>query len=180
MGAWLTRTRAWVYIAFYDEYVGRHINTCAGLSVLFFFPMYMYGIYVNRIVDRNANHMLYNWQYFDKRNRLTHNLIMEHFEVHKENLEDLIVDLNAKGPAIFDGVTANPDHRFTKKLTMDDFALIDEISGLNDFLRNHMNNQAMSETQKDRIRAHMIEYKGVKDKHLALNEMSMSMFGDKR
>ncbi len=38
----------------------------------------------------------------------------------------------------------------------------------------------MSETQKDRIRAHMIEYKGVKDKHLALNEMSMSMFGDKR
>ena len=109
MGAWLTRTRAWVYIAFYDEYVGRHINTCAGLSVLFFFPMYMYGIYVNRIVDRNANHMLYNWRYFDKRNRLTHNLIMEHFEVHKENLEDLIVDLNSKGPAIFEGVTPSSD-----------------------------------------------------------------------
>jgi exonuclease III len=28
MGTYLTRTRAWVYIAFYDEYVGRHINTC--------------------------------------------------------------------------------------------------------------------------------------------------------
>ena len=84
MGSWLTRTRAWVYIAFYDEYVGRHINTAAGLSVLFFIPMYMYGMHVNRIVDRNANHMMYNWQYFDKRNRLTHNLMMEHFEVHKE------------------------------------------------------------------------------------------------
>ena len=137
MGAWLTRTRAWVYIAFYDEYVGRHINTCAGLSVLFFIPMYMYGMHVNRIVDRNSNHLMYNWQYFDKRNRLTHNLIMEHFEVHKEQLEDLIVDMNEKGPSIFEGVTSTHQNR-KKFLTLDDFALIDEISGLNTFLKNHM------------------------------------------
>ena len=177
MGAWLTRTRAWVYIAFYDEYVGRHINTCAGLSVLFFIPMYMYGIHVNRIVDRNANHMMYNWQYFDKRNRLTHNLMMEHFEVHKENLEDLIIDLNNKGPSIFEGLQVKSDKT---PVTMNDFALLDEVSGLNDFLRNHMDNQAMSETQKDRIRAHMVEYKGPKDKLVALNEISMSMYGDSR
>ena len=63
---------------------------------------------------------------------------------------------------------------------MDDFALIDEVSGLNDFLRNHMETQAMSETQKERIKAHMIEYKGTKDKAIALNEISMSMFGDGR
>ena len=31
-------------------------------------------------------------------------------------------------------------------MTMDNFALIDEISGLNDFLRDHMKNEAMSET----------------------------------
>ena len=179
MGAWLTRTRAWVYIAFYDEYVGRHINTCAGLSVLFFIPMYLYGIHVNRIVDRNANHMYYHWQYFDKRNRLTHNLIMEHFEVHKENLEDLIVDLNTRGPSIFDGLKSTYGQN-RKPICMDDFALIDEVSGLNDFLRNHMKNTAMSETQKDRIRAHMIEYKGTRDKNVALNEMSMAMFGDSR
>ena len=137
MGAWLTRTRAWVYIAFYDEYVGRSINTCAGLSVLFFIPMYMYGMHVNRIVDRNSNHLMYNWQYFDKRNRLTHNLIMEHFEVHKEQLEDLIVDMNEKGPKIFEGITSTYQNR-RKPLSFDDFALIDEISGLNDFLNNHM------------------------------------------
>ena len=29
---------------------------------------------------------------------------MEHFEVHKENLEDLIMELNNKGPTIFDGL----------------------------------------------------------------------------
>ena len=179
MGAWLTRTRAWVYIAFYDEYVGRHINTCAGLSMLFFVPMYLYGIHVNRIVDRNSNHLYYSWSYFDKRNRLTHNLIMEHFEVHKERLEDLIIDMNDKGPAIFEGVQAR-GNKHVKPITMDDFALIDEISGLNGFLRTQMKNQAMSETQKERIRAHMIEYKGPKDKLVALNEMSMAMFGDGR
>ena len=101
MGSYLTRTRAWVYIAFYDEYVGRHINTCAGLSILMFIPMYLYGLKVNRLTDINSNHMLYQWQYFDKRNRLTHNLIMEHFEVHKEALEDLIVEMNTKGPVVF-------------------------------------------------------------------------------
>ena len=53
MGTWFTRTRAWVYIAFYDEYVGRHINTCAGASICFFIPLYLYGIHVNRISDEN-------------------------------------------------------------------------------------------------------------------------------
>ena len=179
MGSWLTRTRAWVYIAFYDEYVGRHINTCAGLSMLFFIPTYLYGIHVNRIVDRNANHMYYHWGHFDKRNRLTHNLIMEHFELHKERLEDLIIDLNDKGPSIFDGLKPKPSP-FEKKVTMDDFALIDEISGLNGFLRSHLKNQAMSETQKERIRAHMVEYKSPKDKVVAMNELSIAMFGDGR
>ena len=29
---------------------------------------------------------------------------MEHFEVHKENLEDLIIEMNHKGPVIFEGL----------------------------------------------------------------------------
>ena len=66
------------------------------------------------------------------------------------------------------------------ELTMDKFALIDEISGLNDFLRNHMKNTAMSETQKDRIRALMVEYKGPRDKQVVLDEMSIQMFGNTR
>ena len=136
MGSYFTRTRAWVYIAFYDEYVGRHIHTSAGLSILFFMPMYLYGMNVNRITEQNANHMLYQWQYFDKRNRLTHNLIMEHFEVHKENLEDLILELNTKGPVTFEGLEASQPKR--KAVTIDDLGLIDEISGLNSFLEETM------------------------------------------
>ena len=36
---------------------------------------------------------MYKWQFWDKRNRLCHNMIMEHFDLHKEQLEDLVVDL---------------------------------------------------------------------------------------
>ena len=84
MGTYLSRSRAWCYIAFYDEYVGRHINTSIGSSMIFMFPFYMYGIYLNRLNEQSFNHVMYNWQYWDKRNRLCHNMIMEHFEVHKE------------------------------------------------------------------------------------------------
>ena len=128
MGSWLTRTRAWVYIAFYDEYVGKHINTSAGLSILFFIPMYLWGLKINRIVEHNANHGYYHWQYFDKRNRLTHNLIMEHFEVHKESLEDLIVQLNRQGPRVFADIPKQSNWK-QRPITTNDLALLDPQIG---------------------------------------------------
>ena len=57
------------------------------------FVVYRYGVHMNRLNEESFNHHMYNWQYWDKRNRLCHNMIMEHFEVHKEQLEDLIVDM---------------------------------------------------------------------------------------
>lgn len=177
MGAYLTRTRAWVYIAFYDEYVGRHINTSAGLSVLFFIPLYLYGIQLNRICEQNANHYYYNWCYFDKRNRLVHNLAMEHFEMHMEQLEDLIVDMNTNGPRVFADL---PAPKGPKVVTMDDFALIDEMSGLTTYLDNFMLHQDMSEAGKERIKAHMFRYNGKKPKEVALNEIRLAIFGDQR
>ena len=104
MGSWLTRNRAWVYIAFYDEYVGRTINTSAGISLLFFIPSYLYGITINRTVEQNGANYMYAMTHFEKRSRLTHNLIMEHFEVHTEATQDLIVELTQKGPAVWDGL----------------------------------------------------------------------------
>ena len=177
MGTYFTRTRAWVYIAFYDEYVGRHIHTCAGLSLFFIVPLYLYGIHVNRISENNCNHFLYNWQYFDKRNRLCHNMIMEHFEVHKEALEDLIVDLDKRGPKVFADI---PDATRLDAITLDDFALIDEMSGLNDFLDNFMMHHEIPETVKERIRARMVRYSGDKTKEIAANELRNKIFGDQR
>jgi len=91
------------------------------------------------------NHLYYSWSYFDKRSRLTHNMIMEHFEVHKEQLEDLIVDLNKFGPTVFDGV---PLREPKETVTLDDMALIDEMSGLNDFIDNWLTTQRIPEMHR--------------------------------
>ena len=137
MGSYMTRTRAWVYIAFYDEYVGRSIHTAAGGSIIVFMPLYFYGMKINRSIENNFNHMMYHWQYADKRHRLTHNLIMEHFEMHKEKFENVVGELEQHGPMIFYNLER------TKKphgnITVDDMAIIDELSGFTGFLKNFMN-----------------------------------------
>ena len=63
---------------------------------------------------------------------------------------------------------------------MDDLGLIDEISGLNEFLENTMQTQRFSETTKAKIRAKMNVYDGAKPKEQAMNEISMAIFGDNR
>ena len=138
MGSWLTRSRAWVYIAFYDEYVGRHIHTSAGLSMAFFIPMYMYGIHVNRNFEQTSTRFMYCWEHFDKRNRMCHNMIMEHFEMHTEDLVDLVTEMHHNGPKVLLDV---PDKPFSthKRLTIHDCALLDEMSGLTDFVDNFLN-----------------------------------------
>ena len=120
---------------------------------------------------------MYNWQYWDKRNRLCHNMIMEHFEVHKEQLEDLIVDLQKEGPKVLMDL---PEKEKEIKMSLNDFALIDELSGLNNFLEGFLKNQDIPEHIRDRIRARMFVYEGEKPKEIALNELRMSIFGSGR
>jgi hypothetical protein len=62
-------------------------------------------------------------------------MIMEHFEVHKEMLEDLVVELETYGPKVFVDI---PEDVRSEAITMDDFALIDEMSGLNHFLEEFL------------------------------------------
>ena len=122
--------------------------------------------------------MLYNMQYFDKRNRLCHNMVMEHFEVHKEQLEDLIVELDKKGPKVFIDIPSGS--QMIDAVTLDDFALIDELSGLNHYLENFMNMHMVPETVRDRIRARMVRYSGDKPKQIAMQEMRLKIYGDQR
>ena len=63
---------------------------------------------------------------------------------------------------------------------MDDFALIDELSGLNHFIDNFMAGRQVPETVKDRVKARMIRYSGVKSKEVAMNEMRTAIFGNQR
>lgn len=102
---------------------------------------------------------------------------MEHFEMHKEQLEDLIVDMHTNGPKVFADLPAKEKYR---ELSMNEFALIDEMSGLTNYLDNFMLQQNLPEATKQRIRAHMTEYNSPKPKEIALNELRISIFGDQR
>jgi hypothetical protein len=61
---------------------------------------------------------------------------------------------------------------------LDDFALIDELSGLNLFLNNFMRTHNIPETVKDRIRSRMIPYSGAKPKEVALQELRLKIYGE--
>ena len=145
--------------------------------MLFMMPFYLYGIHINRLNEETFSHYMYNWQYWDKRNRLCHNMIMEHFEVHKEQLEDLIVDIQKQGPKVLMDL---PEKEINPVMNLNDFALIDEISGLNNFLENHLKSNNIPETVKERIRARMFTYNSSKPKTVALNEMREVIFGSGR
>lgn len=132
---------------------------------------------MNRLNEESFNHHMYNWQYWDKRNRLCHNMIMEHFEVHKEQLEDLIVDMQKQGPKVLMDI---PPREIDRTVTLNDFALIDELSGLTNYLEGFLAMNDIPETVKDRIRARMIKYDSDKPKEVALNEMRDVIFGGGR
>ena len=103
---------------------------------------------------------------------------MEHFEMHVEDTADLILQLTKEGPnKVWNGLEPKKHDR---DITNNDFALIDEMSGLTDFLDNFMMAHNLPETKRDRIRARMHRYSGEKDKREAKQELYMSMFGDQR
>ena len=103
-------------------------------------------------------------------------MLMEHFEVHKEQLEDLIIDMEKYGPRV---LTDIPDGKPRRDVvTLDDFALIDELSGLNLFLENFMRVHNIPETVKDRIRSRMVTYSGAKPKEIALQELRIKVYGE--
>ena len=103
-------------------------------------------------------------------------MVMEHFEVHKEQLEDLIIDVEKFGPRIWADIPQGAERR--DAITLDDFALIDEISGLNMYLDNFMKTQNIPETVKDRIRTRMFTYSGAKPKDVAIQEMRIKLYGN--
>ena len=178
MGAYLTRNRAWVYIAFYDDYCGRNINMCAGLSVIFAMPLYLYGIHLNRNIEVSMRNYYYNWSHFDKRNRLCHNMIMEHFEVHTEQLQDLLIDLDKEGPAAFRSSVESSKDANKTTTNLDDLALMDELAGLPQFWDRVFDQLNVPVLLRQKMEARLLRYNGAKDKDIAMNELKMKLFGN--
>ena len=102
---------------------------------------------------------------------------MEHFELHKEDLEDLIIDMHQQGPKVFMDI---PVRQKDPIVTINDFALIDELSGLTAYVDKFLVEHDVPETVKDRIEAHMFRYEGEEPKEVALNNMKNIMFGNQR
>lgn len=85
--------------------------------------------------------------------------------------------MNKFGPKVFADVPLKEE---PKVLTVHDLALIDEVSGLNRFLNNYMNQYDLPEATKQRLRAQMFEYNGREPKEIALNRLRIDTFGNGR
>jgi len=113
MGSVIMRNRFWWYRSLYDEYIGREMRMAfvrslvlinvKGLAAVLWIPHYVYGVHLNRMIERNAAHKNYQLEWGPRRNRLTHSLIFEEFEVILENWQELNREYKEKGISLVPG-----------------------------------------------------------------------------
>ena len=146
--------------------------------MLFFIPLYWYGIHMNRMKEINNNMKFYEWNYIDKRNRLTHNMIMEHFEVHKEMLQDILLEMEKEGAKVFEDLPE--PKRIEYQITQDELAFIDEMCGLSGLVEEYIKQNPMPAHTASKLRSHYIPYEGMKSKDEIRYEWSLRMSGGSR
>lgn len=96
-GVNFTRNRAWWHTAIWDEYNQRHQYLMIIPTFALLIPYYWHGTFINRDLEQSFAAKMYQLDYENKRNRLTHNLIMEHFEIHTEQVMDLLDEIKKNG-----------------------------------------------------------------------------------
>jgi len=87
--------------------------------------------------------------------------------------------MHTEGPKVLLDIPEQ-EMSFQKQTTVDDFALLDEMSGLTLFLDNFLLTHKMPEATRERIAARYLHYEGKKDKTEAMNEMRLSMYSASR
>lgn len=130
-----TRNRAWYQTVIWDEYALRHAFLTLIPTFTFGFPLYWYGTFINRELEQNFAATMYMMDYENRRNRLTHCMIMEHFEMHVEKVKDLLDNIKQEGfEKTFDYELKNPFTEFVKEdkpeLSEELLAEIDEFTGM--------------------------------------------------
>jgi hypothetical protein len=96
-GVNFTRNRAWWHTAMWDEYGQRHQYIATFPTLFLLMPLYWYGASANRNIEQNYAAKMYALDYENRRNRLTHNMIMEHFEIHVEKVQDILDSIKEHG-----------------------------------------------------------------------------------
>jgi len=139
-GVNFTRNRAWWHTAIWDEYGQRHQYLAIFPTILVLMPMYHYGSCINRELEQTFAAKMYLLDYENKRNRLTHDMIMEHFEMHVEKVQDILDEVKEKGFELaFESEIKNPDSGKLEQKELpivneELLAEIDEHSGLTAFV----------------------------------------------
>jgi hypothetical protein len=89
MGNYICRNRFWYYRALYDEYLLREFKYSLLIASFLWLPHYFWGIHMNRELEVFESHCAYFDKYFNPRNRLTHSLIFEEFEMNLEKFKEI-------------------------------------------------------------------------------------------
>ncbi len=97
MGNTLQRNRFWWYRSLYDDYMLREFRVAVGIGGIIFLPFYWWGVHLNREIEVHVSHKNYKLDYLPRRNRLTHSLLFEQFEMLVEKWQDLEDEFNTRG-----------------------------------------------------------------------------------
>ncbi|KAL4511956.1 hypothetical protein ABPG72_012801 [Tetrahymena utriculariae] len=100
MGSVWFRNRYWWYRSLYDDYVAREAKLAFGLAAFIWLPHYYWGIHLNRAFEVNFSHRNYAHEWGPRRNRLTHSLEFEQFDMVLENWQDLEDEYAQRGDAM--------------------------------------------------------------------------------
>lgn len=88
MGNSIFRNRHWYYRSLYDDYCMREIRYTTAVTSIVWVPHYLWGVHFNRLYEEHHSHNNYVIEYMPRRNRLTHSMIFEEFEMLVEKWQD--------------------------------------------------------------------------------------------
>ena len=79
----------WFVNMFMDEYMTREpMNIMIGMMIMQF-PLYLWGLHINREAEIQNSHVNYMIEYGPRRERLAHSLIFEEFDLHLDTWKAL-------------------------------------------------------------------------------------------
>jgi len=106
MGNTLMRNRYWWYKSLYDDYMTREFRLAFLLSGVIWMPYYWWGVHVNREVETKISRKNYSREFLPRRNRLTHSMLFEEFEMTLERWQNLEDEYQRTGPTMLEGAAS--------------------------------------------------------------------------
>ena len=97
MGNSIARNRFWWYRSLYDDYLLREFRMSFMAGAFIWLPSYWWGVHFNRELEVMQSHKIYLHTYGPMRNRLTHSMLFEQFEMHLEEWEKLEEEFKNNG-----------------------------------------------------------------------------------